>query len=63
MYGVSGVSGAALVWDLLRARWGELWALRCLGLAVLACSTRIDAALAVPWLLLRSLQGQARKPA
>ena len=59
MYDVSGVSGAALVWDLLRARWGELWALRCFGLAVLASSTRLAAPLAVPWLLLRSLQGHA----
>ena len=59
MYDVSGVSGAALVWDLLRARWGELWVLRCLGLAVLASSRRLDAALAAPWLLLRSFQGHA----
>ena len=59
MYEVSGVSGAALVWDLLRARWGELWVLRCLGLAVLASSRRLDAALAAPWLLLRSFQGHA----
>src|SRR5207247_8966911 len=59
MYEVSGVSGAALVWDLLWARWGELWVLRCLGLAVLASSTRLDAALAAPWLLLRSFQGHA----
>ena len=59
MYDVSGVSGAALVWDLLRARWGELWALRCLGLTVLASSTRLAAALAAPWLLLPSLQGHA----
>src|SRR5207247_3702179 len=49
----------ALVWDLLRARWGELWALRCLGLAVLASSTRLAAPVAAPWLLLRSLQGHA----
>ena len=48
MYEVSGVRGAALVWDLLRARWGELWALRCLGLAVLASSTRLATALAAP---------------
>jgi len=59
MYDVSGVRGTALVWDLLRARWGELWALRCLGLAVLASSTRFAAALAAPWLLLRSFQGHA----
>ena len=59
MYEVSGVSGAALVWDLLWARWGELWVLRCLGLAVLASSTRLDAVLAAPWLLLRSFQGHA----
>ena len=59
MYDVSGVSGTALVWDLLQARWGELWVLRCLGLAVLAASTRLDAALAAPWLVLRSFQGHA----
>jgi putative copper export protein len=53
------VGGATLIWDLLRARWGALWALRCLGLAALASSTRLDAVLAAPWLLLRSLQGHA----
>jgi putative copper resistance protein D len=56
---VSGVRGTALVLDLLDARWGRLWLLRCLGLAMLSSPTRLGAALVPPWLLLRSLQGHA----
>jgi putative copper export protein len=56
---VSGVRGASLVMDLAATRWAKLWALRALGLAVLASRTRAAVLLALPWLLLRSLQGHA----
>ncbi len=56
---VSGVRGFALVRDLLAARWGTLWALRCLGLVVLAWRGSVAIVAALPWLLLRSLQGHA----
>jgi putative copper export protein len=56
---VSDVRGPALVVDLLQARWGRFWFLRCVGLAALATPTRLGAALVPPWLLLRSLQGHA----
>ena len=56
---VSDVRGLRLVVDLLATRWGTLWVLRAVGLAVLASGGRIAAVVAPPWLLLRSLQGHA----
>ena len=54
---VSDVSGLRLVLDLFATRWGTLWVLRAVGLAVLASRGRIAVLVAPPWLLLRSLQG------
>jgi putative copper export protein len=56
---VSEVRGLRLVVDLLLMRWGTLWVLRAVGVAVLASRGSIATLVAPPWLLLRSLQGHA----
>jgi putative copper export protein len=57
------VGGIAFVGDVLNSRWGRLWLLRVLGLALLARGVRASAparaVVAVVWLLARSLQGHA----
>ncbi len=62
MHAVSGVGGLDLVTDLLESRWGSLWILRGLGLALLVTGRpgrRRLALLAVVWLMARSFQGHA----
>jgi len=57
---VSGIGGGALVVDLLETRWGGLWTLRVLGVAVLAGTPPpLYPAIVGPWLALRSFQGHA----
>jgi len=59
MQEVSDVRGLRLAVDLLEMRWGTLWLLRAVGVAVLASRGRLATVVALPWLLLRSLQGHA----
>ncbi len=59
MRAVSGMGAIPVALDLLAARWGTLWALRGVGLALVASRTSIATIVAAPWLLLRSLQGHA----
>jgi len=59
MQEVSDVRGLRLVIDLVQARWGTLWLLRAVGIAVLVSRGRVATVVALPWLLLRSLQGHA----
>jgi copper transport protein len=63
MHAISGISGVPLILDLLDARWGRLWVVRCLGLLALAAigrpGARMTAGAAALWPLARSFQGHA----
>jgi putative copper export protein len=63
LYPMAHVGGIAFVVDVLTSRWGRLWLLRVLGLAVLTRGTHAPswllAVVAAVWLLARSFQGHA----
>jgi copper transport protein len=66
MHRVSGIGGLPLIVDVFEMKWSRLWLLRVAGVAVIGFGMRLPrplwhplAAVAVGWLLLRSLQGHA----